>query len=243
MSLIAEDTKTVEKTYPIAEIFTAPHGEAFWQGQVMMFIRLAGCNVGKPISSFLAPPVDVEQFPVIHEICTAWDGTTFECDTNYKMSEKLTVSEIVSRITNEDHICITGGEPFMHDLYPLMQELKDKYVHFETSGTKFEAIEKLFKQLGPTNNCWVAVAPKMDCPDESLMLADEIKILVDAKTFNEEIFLAKFEKFFNEEKIYICPVNYNETLDKANKDCALNLVYKYPRCKLGMQAHKVWGVR
>src|SRR5271155_1867576 len=111
-----------EKLYPIAEIFTSPQGEGQYCGTMMTFIRLAGCSVGKPF------PKDryyreQDPLPIYTEMCTLYDGRTFECDTDYRVKERLEVSQILDRIPAEvDHVCISGGEPFIHNLNPLVYE-------------------------------------------------------------------------------------------------------------------------
>src|ERR1051326_6550654 len=109
------------------------------------FIRLAGCSVGKrfPKEKYAPQPNthDFAGLPIYTEMCTIYDGRTFACDTDYRSHKKMTVEEIIKAIPSSiEHICITGGEPFIHNLEPLVDgllgsQLIDK-VHIETSGTK-----------------------------------------------------------------------------------------------------------
>lgn len=98
--------------YPISEIFYSIQGEGPWQGKPAIFIRLAGCNLR----------------------CT-W------CDTDYTViRDNLNPFEIINQLTKLSDIktvIITGGEPFIHNLTPLVNLLYfDGYkIQIETNGT------------------------------------------------------------------------------------------------------------
>src|SRR5271168_471591 len=109
----------------------------------MTFVRLAGCNVGRAftdterINLQMVTESGLEPLPVWAERCTGWDGKAFCCDTDYRVKSRITEQEIVAKATRK-RICLTGGEPLIHDLGPLLKEAWDrrKCVHIETSGTK-----------------------------------------------------------------------------------------------------------
>jgi 7-carboxy-7-deazaguanine synthase len=84
------------KTYPLAPdgVFWTLQGEGALQGEPMAFVRLAGCSVG----------------------CA-------QCDTDYRVSRRLTCEEIVEEVRAVvppafvwPWVWITGGEPTDHDL-------------------------------------------------------------------------------------------------------------------------------
>ncbi len=115
--------------YNVSEIFYSIQGEGLLQGLPMVFIRLAGCNLRCPF-----------------------------CDTKYafKNGEKKEVKEILKEIRQYPckKVCITGGEPFLQNLFPLVKTLKDKkyYLTAETNGTLWQKI--------PLD--WLTVSPKTD---------------------------------------------------------------------------------
>jgi 7-carboxy-7-deazaguanine synthase len=239
--------------YPIAETFRSPQGEGQWVGTYFTFVRFAGCNVGKPYteeerhainysnsSSIGTNPKDwVPQLSVYQEKCQTSLGTTFSCDTNYVMSKKMTVEEIVKECKGVERVCLTGGEPLLHDLHPLCQALEEEciHVHLETSGTKdlFD-----FKSIRFGFPVYIAVSPKVGCLETSLHYADELKILV-GQDFNEEEFVRLYKGHFR--KIWLQPINYEHTIDTANMQKCIQLQQKYPLVRLSSQAHKLWNVR
>lgn len=113
--------------YDIAEIFYSIQGEGLLQGLPMVFIRMAGCNLRCGF-----------------------------CDTKYalKKSKKRACGDIIAEIFKYPckKICITGGEPFLQDLSPLVKTLKRKeyWVSAETNGTVWRKL--------PLD--WLTVSPK-----------------------------------------------------------------------------------
>jgi 7-carboxy-7-deazaguanine synthase len=224
--------------YPIAEIFSSLQGEGLYVGTKMLFVRTAGCTVGKPFTAS-----EKVLLPVLpsngHEKCTAWNGESFVCDTIYKTTEKLSVDEIISHLNGERIVCITGGEPLMHDLKPLIISLLNKNIrtHIETSGTI--AIESL-KEIGK-NSVWVTVSPKINYLESSLEHCDEIKVLVDRQTFNKKDFEFRFGKYLH--KIWLQPVNEILEINRDNLQFCINLIDTYTEARLSIQIHKWLEVR
>ena len=95
-------------------IFSTIQGEGDLLGTPMHFIRLAGCSVGCP-----------------------------ECDTDYRVSERLSVAEIIERLQRLPRLAwvwITGGEPTDHPLGNLIAALhRERYnVALATAGVRTE---------------------------------------------------------------------------------------------------------
>jgi len=95
----------------ICEMFRSVQGEGIMIGSVTFFIRTVGCNLS-----------------------CSW------CDTPYSREggEELSVDDIMSRVKNENNICITGGEPLLqNDIYDLIDALLGvgKKVVMETNGS------------------------------------------------------------------------------------------------------------
>jgi organic radical activating enzyme len=249
-----------EQSYPIAECFESPQGEGLFAGSLMCFLRLAGCNVGKPYTAEekkLLPNSSPYQ-----EKCSSWEGNVcFECDTDFRTKYRATIEFILKEplIANAKRVCLTGGEPLIHDLKPLATALAlaGKKVHIETSGTKPLTVLRLTPQerLRRSNNeletfaeralersLWITVSPKKDYLPESLELADEIKVLV-GENFNETLFLQHFERYINSDKFWIQPINDEFTVRMENVKRCLELQQKYKSLRISTQAHKFWNVR
>lgn len=139
-------------TLRIAEIFTSLQGEGLRQGEPTLFIRLSGCNLR---CSF--------------------------CDTKraWRAGQEMTLQEIMSKVLEENRqfpcswICLTGGEPLLQPIAPLIKAIKKAgfYVQIETNGT-----------LKPSVKAdWWTVSPKP--PDYLLqpdfrLKAKELKLIV-----------------------------------------------------------------
>lgn len=140
----------MNELYPVIELFESIQGEGYFQGLGAGFIRLAGCNLR-----------------------CSW------CDTKQALTleraNMMTIDEILrsGRFT-QPRVIITGGEPTLHDLGPLVKALKSagKYVCLETNGTNPVPAEWGID--------WITASPK---PDSSYVLcchADELKYVVDS---------------------------------------------------------------
>lgn len=210
----------------------------------MTFIRFAGCNVGQRLTN------NDKTVPIFHdaaayqEKCQTALGETFLCDTNYRMSQRMTIAEIVAALTPQvPTVLLTGGEPLMHDLQPLLtaialdnaQNVHRRRIHIETSGTKplLPLVDSLID--------WVTVSPKRGCLDQLLLDADEIKFLV-GDMFDTLTFEAQYYSKYGD-KIFLQPVNDERTLNQSNIQRCLTLQKVFPKVRISTQLHKVWGVR
>jgi 7-carboxy-7-deazaguanine synthase len=100
----------------IAETFASFQGEGGRQGEPTIFVRLAGCNLACDF-----------------------------CDTKFarRGGRPSSVAEIVARVGRLKRrfpagwVCLTGGEPFLQDIGPLVAALKKAglRVQIETNGT------------------------------------------------------------------------------------------------------------
>lgn len=253
MSMISPTVK-----YPISEIFTSWQGEGLWSGTSMTFIRLAGCSVGKHIDGdkINKPEVDLKStknygvLPIWQEECTTFDGRKFLCDTDFRVKERLTAYEILERVPPEiRHICITGGEPLIHDLFPIIatwiKEQERRYsktpafptVHIETSGTK------LFNKYPYNTEIWLTVSPKYNCLAQMIQRADEVKFLVD-KDFNEDLAstLATYDTD-GDTIFWLSPINTLEHLSSENIIKCLEILERHRNWRMMQQNHKIWSVR
>lgn len=194
---------------PVMEHFYTIQGEGFHQGRAAYFIRLAGCDVGC----------------VWCDVKESWD----------KASHPLL--EIKKLVNNA--IChparlavITGGEPCMHSLYELTDQLRQSgfETNLETSGAY--PISGLWD--------WICLSPKkFKSPlPENLQKANEIKVII----YNQSDFAwaEKFEKMVSDEcKMYLQP-----EWSRVEKMTPLIIEYimRHPQWQLSLQVHKYIGV-
>lgn len=229
--------------YPIAEEFSSLQGEGCYTGTPMRFIRLAACNVGKYDS------------PHDYATCTTIFGEKFLCDTNYKMKYRKS-TEFVLQLDDgspvrEEHICLTGGEPFLHDLGPIYDACMqaDKRLHIETSGTK--TFKRLFSSGHFIPNLWITCSPKEGFLDENFRFVSEWKfVLGNNSLFDLEQSAARVENFFrgrigikNDIPIFIQPVNTIENIDLNNMERVVKLLHLHPNWRLSAQLHKFLRLR
>jgi 7-carboxy-7-deazaguanine synthase len=233
--------------YPISEIFVSPQGEGVYAGTSMCFVRLAGCTVGKPFPRMSVDPLDTNKFlkrvlPVYTEKCTLYDGRTFACDTDYRVKSRMSCYQIMQEIPkNVRHVCITGGEPLMHNLDNLLSYLwgEAKEVHIETSGT----IEKFFKK-----EVWITVSPKFNPYLDMINRANEIKLLVDNKFAPDAPIMTLIDgsvqavypvRLAAEKPVYLQPVNFENEVNKENLRLCQMFQEEYPDFRISPQVHKM----
>jgi organic radical activating enzyme len=113
--------------YPVVEIFQSLQGEGGHAGTAFNFIRLAGC------------PNNCEF-----------------CDTNYTEHTLMGQKDIWVNLDKKLPVVITGGEPLIHDLRPLLDLLQSlgKPIHLETSG----AVDAPIHVLARFD--WISLSPK-----------------------------------------------------------------------------------
>jgi 7-carboxy-7-deazaguanine synthase len=233
----------MERVLPIAEVFESIQGEGQWVGTPMLFVRLAGCNVGKPAKAL---KVDTP-FPMLQTgkeamACCTYDGRIFPCDTDYSLREKVPVEDIITRFKAGGfrHMCVTGGEPFLHG--PLLEELfyevgkLDGLMHVETSGT-IKPTSIWYHLICP--GYWITCSPKLSALSEMILRADELKILVDS---DFDIFKLT-DEMLQHNNVFLCPVNGVDDLDHSNVQRCVELLKTYPHWRVSIQTHKLFHWR
>ena len=198
-------TDLQEVTYPVMEHFYTLQGEGFHQGSAAYFIRLAGCDVG-----------------------------CFWCDVKESWEAEnhpiLNLKEITgsAKAFPGRMAVVTGGEPLLHNCFPLTQALKQQgfRTHIETSGSS------------PLSGDWdwICLSPKKFKPPlpEILKLADELKIIVyNISDFKwAENFAAGVKK---DCKLFLQP-------EWSKKEEMTPLIVEYiqnnPKWDLSLQIHK-----
>lgn len=136
--------------YPIMEHFFTIQGEGTYSGRAAYFIRIAGCDVGC----------------VWCDVKESWDKD---------QHTTMTIKEIIEKVAESktDFVVITGGEPAMYDLRPLVDQLKSLgiTIAIETSGC--------YPLQGDVD--WYCFSPKkFKAPcDEAYLRANELKVIIN----------------------------------------------------------------
>ena len=198
--------------YPINEIFYSIQGEGYHAGKPAIFIRLAGCNLE-----------------------CSW------CDTDHSKKSELTASQIMELVRTEakrhkvGFVVLTGGEPTIHNLNPLVNKLQTKfYVAIETNGTRMAHI--------PPGVSWVTLSPKLDVvyTDEDYAGADELKIVFDECVGRMN--LKAIEKQLNIKDLMQRGCCFIQPCSEDYKP-AVDFVMTHPQWRLSVQIQKVIGLR
>ena len=233
--------------YKVAETFDSLQGEGHYSGARMFFIRLAGCNVGK----YETPPDEkLNELRVLnptHSLCrSAIEGSPhFLCDTDYHSLETHTEESLEKLLVEASPkaspiVCITGGEPFLWDLQPLMEMIwkSGRKVHIETSGTRPILVE---------DADWITCSPKEGFIPSNESKIDEWKFVVGRNMGNPVEVAAKimeFTRYARSKKIFIQPENTITDIDKYNVDYAYEVMKQTAApWRMSLQIHKLLGMR
>jgi 7-carboxy-7-deazaguanine synthase len=204
-------------TLKIIEIFASVQGEGLRQGEATIFVRMAGCNLR----------------------CAF-------CDTRYAWTggTELSVGRVLDEIRRIQKrfparwVCLTGGEPLLQDVEPLIRRLKQSRikVQVETNATQFR----------PTRADWVTVSPKPKdyfCEPRFRRAAREVKLIV-----SKELTLATLRRLRNEFPVRIPILLQPESNAAWSKVKAVRLLksglrHGLKNIRLSLQLHKIFGLR
>lgn len=134
---------------PIMESFLTIQGEGFHSGKPAYFIRTGGCDVG-----------------------CVWCDVKESWDAKKHPSKSIDLLQEEAQENQSEWVVLTGGEPAMYNLDPLVEKLHDidRLVAIETSGC--------YELKG--NVDWYTFSPKKfkkPC-NEAYEKADELKIVI-----------------------------------------------------------------
>lgn len=116
-------------TLEVCEIFTSLQGEGTRIGVPSTFVRLLRCNLR-----------------------CAWCDTTYSWKDGERVEGVPMSPEAVMRAVVARDVVLTGGEPMLQDLEPLLALMGDRHVTIETNGTLFKPYDRV--------NLW-SVSPKL----------------------------------------------------------------------------------
>jgi 7-carboxy-7-deazaguanine synthase len=194
---------------PVMESFYTIQGEGFHAGRAAYFIRLGGCDVGC----------------VWCDVKESWDASKHP---------KIAIEQLVKEVKAETGrlVVITGGEPLMHDLTMLTNDLQTQgfETNIETSGSH---------PLSGSWN-WICLSPKkFKAPlPEIFAQANELKVVI----FNKHDFAWAEE---NAAKVAAdCKLYMQPEWDKREQMMPLMIEYvkANPRWQICVQMHKYINV-
>ena len=204
-----EISEQIQTSLPVMESFYTIQGEGFHQGRAAYFIRLGGCDVGC----------------VWCDVKESWDAGKHSLITVEKLVENV-------QHTPAKLVVITGGEPLMHDLDFLTQQLQQAgfETNIETSGSS---------PLSGSWN-WICLSPKkFKAPlQEVVPFASELKIII----FNKTDF--KWAEEYAAQVAPACKLYLQPEWTKSAEmmPLILNYIMANPQWELSLQIHKYIGV-
>ncbi|MFN0081664.1 MAG: 7-carboxy-7-deazaguanine synthase QueE [Ferruginibacter sp.] len=204
-----EILENIKTELPVMESFYTIQGEGFYQGRAAYFIRLGGCDVGC----------------VWCDVKDSWDAAAHP---------KKKVAALIAEVKNTaaEMVVITGGEPLLHDLTILTEQLQAAglQTNIETSGSS---------PLSGSWN-WICLSPKkFKAPlPEIVPLANELKIII----FNKTDF--KWAEDFAALVSPNCKLYLQPEWSKSHEITTLIVHYikANPKWELSLQLHKYINV-
>jgi len=188
----------------VVEIFNSIQGEGAYAGYTASFVRLAGCNLR-----------------------CHWCDTkkSWDLGAGYELEPIEIVKKCLRRI-----VIITGGEPLLHDLSPLVTILHDREqrVHLETNGT--------LPLPDGVKLDWVTVSPKfLSGYTIKPQKVDEVKLVMDEHV-NDQLILSLLKCY---PLVYLQP----ESMKPQSVNRCLEYIDKFPELKLSLQIHKILNIK
>ena len=206
----------MKQKLPIYEHFFTWQGEGIHQGRSAYFIRTFGCPVHCPWCD---------------------SAGTWHPDYIPNSVEKISPEVLVEVALKKKPsiLVITGGEPAIHDLSELTEicHKKGLPIHIETSGA--------FPIRGSFD--WVTLSPKVWKPPikESMLLADELKIIVDSENSIED-WLSSNPEMLQCKTIWLHP-EWTQRNNPLILDSITDTIKQYgDPFRAGYQLHKLFSV-
>ena len=211
--------------YAVKEIFFTLQGEGVNAGRPAIFLRFSGCNLwsGREADRGRGPGG-----------CSHWCDTDFVGIDGSDGGKYVSASALADRVaalwptTRGSRLVVcTGGEPLLQLDAPLIEALHERgfQVAVETNGTI----------AVPEGVDWVCVSPKAgsNC---IVTKGNELKLVfpqegIDPETFRE----LAFDHFL------LQPCDGPNTVEHTKR--TLDYCLTHPWWRLGVQAHKVLGIR
>lgn len=206
------------RVYTVKEIFYTLQGEGAQSGTPAVFLRFAGCNLWSGREEDRADAVC--NFCDTDFVGTGPDGGRF--------SAVELAREVRSRSAGAKWVVCTGGEPLLQLDAELIDCLHDSglQVAIETNGTI----------AAPDGIDWICVSPKAGA--EFIQLSgDELKLVFPQDGLMPSSLPADLD-FVN---YFLQPMDGPQI--KENTEAAIAYCLEHPQWRLGLQTHKLLGLR
>lgn len=210
----------------VKEIFSTLQGEGELMGLSAVFVRFAGCSLwsGREADRSRDSARNGAACPLF-------------CDTDFvgglTFTEESLADEIARVRPRPRVIVLTGGEPSLQVTPRLLEVLRplSDCLSIETNGLR----------ALPEGLDWICVSPKT-LPDRLVVTAgDELKVVYPAMDpLNFEHLIPHFKVATIVPEASPGP---RSLISRENTQAAIRLVQGRPWWRLGLQAHKIWGIR
>lgn len=190
---------------PVMESFYTLQGEGFHSGRAAYFIRLSGCDVGC----------------VWCDVKESWDVHPNQVESIENLVQDCVTNKV-------DFVVLTGGEPAMYDLRPLISRLKKEtiYTSIETSG--------VYELLGDVD--WYTFSPKKfkkPC-EEAYQKANELKVVIYHKS--DLSWALEHQKKVNKNCLLYIQPEWSKREEITPQ--IVDFIKQNPEWKLSLQTHK-----
>ncbi|HRK25478.1 MAG TPA: 7-carboxy-7-deazaguanine synthase [Beijerinckiaceae bacterium] len=208
--------------YSVKELFRTLQGEGANSGRVAVFCRFSGCN--------LWSGQEKDRAEAVCRFCdtdfVGMDGTgggRFDCADSLARA----IAEVWGEGRQHRFVVLTGGEPLLQVDPPLIDALHRLgfLIAVETNGTI----------AAPAGLDWICVSPKAGAPLEQTT-GDELKLVFPQAGMDP----ADFD-YLGFRHFYIQPMDGPDRA--ANTEAAIAYCLAHPHWRLGLQSHKLLGIR
>jgi len=209
-------------TYSVKEIFYTLQGEGANAGRPAVFCRFAGCN--------LWTGREEDRADAVCSFCdTDFVGTDGDGGGKFRTADLLAdeVARHWGETPSHRFVVLTGGEPLLQVDAALTEALHARgfTIAVETNGTV----------APPPGLDWICVSPKADAK-VVIESGDELKLVFPQEGVDPARFTGlHFTHFF------LQPLD--NLLQSTNQRLAMEYCLAHPRWKLGLQTHKMLGIR
>ncbi|MDP3702681.1 MAG: 7-carboxy-7-deazaguanine synthase [Hylemonella sp.] len=210
-------------TYSVKEIFYTLQGEGAQSGRAAVFCRFAGCN--------LWTGREEDRATAVCKFCdTDFVGTDGTGGGKFATADAL--AEAIERSWEPQgragrYVVLTGGEPLLQVDEALTAALHARgfTIAVETNGTV----------PAPAGLDWICVSPKADA-EVVLKQGNELKLVYPQVNVDPARFASlAFEHFF------LQPMDGPERA--RNTERTIAYCQQHPQWRLGIQSHKMIGIR
>lgn len=211
-------------SYAVKECFLTLQGEGVNAGRAAVFLRFAGCNLWSGRENDRAKGAGG---------CSRWCDTDFvgtDGDGGGRFADAASLAHHVSmRWASGDNrmVVVTGGEPLL--------QLDDALLsHLHAAGF-FVAVETNGTIPVPDGIDWLTVSPKAGAT-LAVTAGDELKLVYPQDGIDPAAFTGLAFRHF-----VLQPMD--GILRRENTERAARYCMEHPRWRLGVQMHKVVGLR